>query len=706
MRAIREGRWNDAEAIFANVAREQGSHSEGALYWKAYAENKRGQSRTALDTCVELRHAYPSSSWLDECGALEIEIRARNNMPVQPNAAESDDVKLLALNSLMRKNEPKALEQIEGILNGDSSERLKQGALFILGEHHDNVTYPQIVRLSYVEGDVRIARGVSNAHPAGTIWEKAVTGLPLETGYSLVTGAGRAEIELENASKVYLAENSVLTLNDLHTSTGVPFTQVALLSGTVTLDVKPFVANEVFLLETPTDNIVSRYPDRAQLRVDSYLDAMALTPLTAGTLRTPGAVQQLVAGQTLYYLDGQRIEYAGARDTASLAAWDKWVAGRIDGHFAATQEVMKTAGLTEPIPGLAEMQDQGTFFDCAPYGTCWEPNLSALRQVAASTPELQPSAAPQGSAAVGSLNKGQTIAPLEADNESKNGETGRNAFMDRMYFPCAPEPGIPLVKRDPVTGKKTTVTPVNWQQEVPYAWAVCHAGAWIHHRNHYVWVAGQRRHHLPPYRWIRSGKEVAYVPLHPRDVKGQLPVNRKTEAFLLSDREGMRFQRTTLDPNRPIELLKTPPREFRDEPLHVLARAEEPHPVARQLRDALVGKDVLARAGSVPISFDHRTQSFLMARSVMDGHRNATIIAPVNNRSGNLQAHAPSFAGGSRGGGSFGGGTAGGGSHVGTSVTSSTISTTSSTSTTTINTSAAASGLSMGTGTVSAGSHH
>ena len=289
--------------------------------------------------------------------------------------------------------------------------------------------------------------------------------------------------------------------------------------------------------------------------------------------------------------------------------------------------------------------------------------------------------------------------------DEKYGETGRDAFLNSMYFPCAPEPGIAVVTRDPVTGKKMTASPLKWRQEVPYAWAVCHAGAWIHHRNHYVWVAGHRRHHLPPYRWIRSGKTVAYVPLHPHDVKGQLPVNRKTEAFLLDDKNGMHFQRTVLEPNRPVTLLKTPPKEFRDEPLHLLARAEEPHPVARQLRDALVGKNVLARAGGVPISFDHRTQSFLMARSVMDGHKNATIIAPMNNRSGDLQAHAPTFAGGAHGGGTITGGNVGGGSHVGTSVTSSTISTTSTTTTTTINTSAAASGMTMGTGTVSAGSH-
>jgi hypothetical protein len=711
MRAIREGRWSDAEAIFANVAKEQGRPSEGALYWKAYAENKRGQSKTALDTCAELRHSYPSSSWLDECAALEIDIRAKSNMPEQPNAAQSDDVKLLALNALMKKNEPKALEQIEAILNGNSSERLKQGALFILGEHHDNVTYPQIVRLSYVEGDVRIARGAAEARTSGTTWEKAVADLPLETGYSLVTGEGKAEIEFENASTIYLAENSVLTFNDMHTTTGVPYTQLALLSGTVTFDIKPFVANEVFLLQTPTGNIISRYPDRALFRVDSYLDAMALTPLTNGALRTSEAVPlPLVAGQTLYYVGGQRVEYAAARDSASLAAWDKWVSERIAGRSAATAEVMKAAGLTEPIPGLAEMRNQGTFFDCAPYGTCWEPNTDALRQVAANTPVLQNPETLRASPVVGGQDMGQIVTAPEPSKV-----TYRAASLDEMYFPCAPEQGILVVTRDPLTGKKrVTLSPVSWRQRIPYAWAVCHAGNWIHHRNHYVWVVGHRRHHLPPYRWIRSGKTVAYVPLHPHDVKGQLPINRKAEAFLLDDKERMRFTRTVLDPNRPIALLKTPPKEFRAEPLQMLARAEEPHPVARQLRDAMVGKNVVARAGGVPINFDHRTQSFLMARSVMDGHRNTTttMITPVNNHSGNLQSHAQSFAGGWHGGGSGGGGNrgggnsvggnSGGGSRAGASASSSTTSTASSSSAA----SAGASGAGASAGSVSGGSHH
>ena len=78
--------------------------------------------------------------------------------------------------------------------------------------------YPQIVRLSYVEGDVRVARGKEaekqDQQPGETSgWEQAAANLPLETGYGLVTGTGRAEIEFEDASVAYLADNSVLTFN-------------------------------------------------------------------------------------------------------------------------------------------------------------------------------------------------------------------------------------------------------------------------------------------------------------------------------------------------------------------------------------------------------------------------------------------------------------------------------------------------------------
>src|ERR1700722_20166728 len=51
-------------------------------------------------------------------------------------------------------------------------------------------TYPQIVRVSYVDGDVRLSRRAVDQKASQSDWEKVVAGVPLETGYSLVTGTG------------------------------------------------------------------------------------------------------------------------------------------------------------------------------------------------------------------------------------------------------------------------------------------------------------------------------------------------------------------------------------------------------------------------------------------------------------------------------------------------------------------------------------
>lgn len=61
-RAINEGRWPNAEAIFAMIASQHGDHSDGALYWKAYAENKQGHTKPALATCAELGTAFPPAA--------------------------------------------------------------------------------------------------------------------------------------------------------------------------------------------------------------------------------------------------------------------------------------------------------------------------------------------------------------------------------------------------------------------------------------------------------------------------------------------------------------------------------------------------------------------------------------------------------------------------------------------------------------------
>jgi hypothetical protein len=703
-RAIDQGRWADAEKIFTQVAAQHSEHADGALYWKAYAEFELGQSKPSENTCAELRSNFPKSRWVEDCGALEVEIRARTGKPVVIDPAASDDVKLLALNAMLRQNEPLALAEIQIILNGDSSEKLKKEAQFILGHHYSDATYAQIVRISYVEGDVRIQRGEPNGKASSGEWENAVADLPLETGFSLVTGAGRAEIEFENASTMYLGENSVLTFNDLHETAGIPYTELALLSGVVSLHIHPYVAGERFVLHTPTNDFVAKYPDKSYARIQAYTDAVAITPLEGKELRLPGVPKdEIQPGRTWTYLQGQLWTEKDATIDQSLSAWDEWVADREAQRAVAIGAVMEASGLTEPIPGMAEMQGQGKFFECAPYGTCWEPNDDA-------SPD------DQGKDEQGSIQQQNRLSsqrprlelaayhPAASPGQAAQSGSGSTQAIDRFIdFPCTPGALLYRVVKDPITGRQTVVDS-GFAPTRRYGWAVCHAGSWIRHRKHYAWVAGGKRHHVDPVRWVKSGRTVAFVPLHPYDVRGQKAINASHEVFAVTGKNQITVQPLRFEPSLPIEYLKEPPREFRNAPMRPLTMAEVPHMEAHPFayRQGAKGID-LSRAG-VPIRFDAKSQSFTMAHQEMHGGRSATVFAPMSNHSGTLQARGGSFSGGSgfhggssasAAGGSRGGSSSGGGgSHSGGGGGGSTSSSSSS------------SGSSSSAGSSGGGSHH
>jgi len=686
-RAIDQGRWADAVRIFSQVAGQHGDHADGALYWKAYAENKLGQSKASQNSCAELRTGYPKSRWLDDCGALEVEIRAKSGKPVEIDPAQSDDVKLLALNLLLRQNEPLAMVEIQEILKGDSSEKLKKEAEFILGNHYSDTTYAQIVRISYVEGDVRIQRGDPTGRPGGAVWEKAIANLPLETGFSLATGAGRAEIEFENASTIYLGENSVLTFNDLHETAGVPFTELGLLSGTVSLYFRPYTPWEKLVLHTPTNDLIARYPDRSYARIEAFSDAVTITPLPGGDVRLPGVAKDAaVAGRTWTYRQGQLLDAEGEADKQASSPWDQWVEEQMSRRTAAVSAVMAASGLTAPIPGLVEMNGQGKFFDCAPYGTCWEPADQAGDQESASihpNRRSNPSQKRQPEFELAAYHPYAGISPAaQANPDAASAASAQTGTIEREYrFPCTPDALLYRMAKDPATGKYVRISSQLVHDE-PYTWAVCHAGSWIRHRKHYAWVVGGKRRHLAPVRWVKSGRQVGFVPLHPYDVKGQPAINAKHEFFAVNGKQQIVVVPARLDPDRPIEYLKTPPREYRDALLRPLAQAGAPRMEARAFPKAPGSKGTVVSRAAIPIRFDPKTLSFTVPREETRGGRTTTVYAPMTNHGGSLQSRGESFAGGSGfhggiGGSSSGGfhggsssGASGGGSHAGGSVSS------------------------------------
>jgi hypothetical protein len=511
-------------------------------------------------------------------------------------------------------------------------------------------TYPQIVRVSYVQGDVRVSRGKDAQKATGAVWEQAQIDLPLEAGFSLVTGAGRAEIEFEDASTVYLAENSVLVFRTLTSTGGVPQTELGLLSGTATLNVHTMAPGEHFSVVTPTDRMSVRYPDKSFVRVDSYLDAMALTSMGGTTLRVDRAAAiPSNANQTVTFRNGQRIFEEQPPDAAKFADWDQWVIGRARDREDANQAVMAQAGLSAPIPGLAEMNKQGTFYPCAPYGTCWEPTNGW-----AGTPsEAERAAMAAQTVSVAALQQGGAAAHNAGGAVQATNRLLRTQVEDD-YFPCAPAHVRNFYQYDPLTGKRRLLRSQAVPGGSPYAWAVCHTGSWIRDRRHYVWVVGRKRHHHPPLHWVEAGKKAGYVPIHPLDVKGKAPLNLKNGLYRPVEK-GVGVEHVAFDGKAPLKLLDEAPKDFRKPSFEPLPRADAPRVAAHEWKDGIapvreraanVATEASNRMAGTPITFDRKSQSFMIAREVPQGGGTKLVNEPIGGRDGAVQARSSSSSGG------------------------------------------------------------
>jgi len=153
-RALDAARWDDARQIFEAIANGKGPRADGALYWKAYAENRLGRRDEALATLASLRQQFPSSDWLNDAQALTVEIQQQGGKPLDPNAEASDDMKMLALSGIGNTDPERAVPILERLLKSPaSSPRLKDKALFVLTQNRS----PQAQQLL-----VSIAKSGSN----------------------------------------------------------------------------------------------------------------------------------------------------------------------------------------------------------------------------------------------------------------------------------------------------------------------------------------------------------------------------------------------------------------------------------------------------------------------------------------------------------------------------------------------------------------
>lgn len=200
-KAMDEQRWADAVSAFDKVAAAKGKRADAALYWKAYSLNKLGRNEEAAATCGLLRGEFPSS-WQNECIVLQVRSSvnteqmaelARNRAlaevdasglrvdlgsletarvygwrgPGSPRTTSEDDIKLLALTSVMRQDPARAIPMVRDILHSDKPLDVRRDALFILSRSKDPQAQALLAETAQNSKDPALQREALQAYALG-----------------------------------------------------------------------------------------------------------------------------------------------------------------------------------------------------------------------------------------------------------------------------------------------------------------------------------------------------------------------------------------------------------------------------------------------------------------------------------------------------------------------------------------------------------
>ena len=132
--ALDEDRYEQARNEFVQLAKEKGAQVDAALYWQAYADQRLGRKQEALAAIADLKQRFPKSRWQKDASALEIEVRQGSGQPAHPEAQGDEELRMLAIQSLMNSNPERAMPLLEKVLNGSATPKEKSKALFVLAQ--------------------------------------------------------------------------------------------------------------------------------------------------------------------------------------------------------------------------------------------------------------------------------------------------------------------------------------------------------------------------------------------------------------------------------------------------------------------------------------------------------------------------------------------------------------------------------------------
>lgn len=351
-----------------------------------------------------------------------------------------------------------------------------------------DTSHARIIRLSFVQGDVRITHNVSGDPLQSTdrTWEAATLNLPIHQGDVLATDNGRAEVEFESGTSAFLAENTVLEFYDLSLDDGSFTTRLILRQGSASFSVRPGQGD--YFSVTGGDFSVEAN-EKSYFRVNNYDDGSDVQVFR-------GHVSVLSKDKTTPVGKGQSLSMRAAdpnsvsvESASNTDEFDQWVSGRIDSGEASLNGSRQYSGVYDYTSGFADLYTFGGWYPIDGFGYCWRPYGVSF---------------------------------------------GWNPFqMGRWYF-------------DPAFGGWVFIG------GQPWGWLPYHYGSWIFHPGlGWVWTpagafpyarggsfAYARNGGWRPVTatWVRAGSSIGLVPTHPLDAKGKTPINMQEGVFPVSQR--------------------------------------------------------------------------------------------------------------------------------------------------------------------------
>jgi HEAT repeat protein len=132
--AVERRQYDLAMTQFDRLIDAKTARIDAAMYWKAYVQAKVADRTAALTTLAALQKDFARSRWVKDAKALEMEIRQAAGQPVNAEAQNDEELKLLALRGLMQSDPETTLPILERMLTGSNSLRVKDRALFVLSQ--------------------------------------------------------------------------------------------------------------------------------------------------------------------------------------------------------------------------------------------------------------------------------------------------------------------------------------------------------------------------------------------------------------------------------------------------------------------------------------------------------------------------------------------------------------------------------------------